>query len=188
MKRSFEPRCLDRRVWLAAALMIIGGCSTTRVPTIEDHYRGNTGAAAPAGPPAAPVPYAPSEASFDPVVPLRTGPETIAVLELGHAADDGAWVAPHYVVVMLRPERWAERLPSAWERPVPGTTSWTPAFSGRAPAAAVPPRFDGSDQRTVRAPRMAVPTPGATDAAPAASPASPTPSSAPTEAPPAGSP
>ncbi len=104
-----------------AVVLTNAACAAQQVPTIEDHYNGAT-AAAPGHPPNPPVSYRPSEVSFDPVVPVRTGPETIAVLELGHPGDDGTWIAPHYVVVIVRAEGWADQLEPVSPASVPPTS------------------------------------------------------------------
>lgn len=125
-----------------AALAAAGGCAPSRIPTIEDHYTGATSAGSHGTSSFAPISYRESEVSFDPVVPIRTGPDTIAVLELGHAGDDGTWIAPHYVVMLIRPEGWADQLEPTSAR----LLSRTPASPvlGNGPTAA-PPEADASD-------------------------------------------
>lgn len=122
---------------LLAALGLVSGCAASHVATIEDHYLGGAptdGAMLPGSGGAGarrgdgPIAYHPSEVIFDPIVPLRTEPETIAVLELAHPGEDGTWIAPHYVVVLVRPEGWVGQLPpriseSRWARPADGRAS-----------------------------------------------------------------
>lgn len=122
---------------LLAALGLVSGCAASRVATIEDHYLGGAPTDGATLPPSGagvarrgdgPVAYHPSEVIFDPIVPLRTEPETIAVLELAHPGEDGTWIAPHYVVVLVRPEGWVGQLPPRiseprWARPTDGRAS-----------------------------------------------------------------
>ena len=96
---------------LALAPVAGTGCTQTHAaPSIEDHYFGMP--SAPGGlaaPGSAPLSYRASEVAYDPAVPIRRGPETIAVFVFAHVKD-GDWIAPHYRVILVEEEGWADGL------------------------------------------------------------------------------